>query len=156
AGLYDALRTTEHEMDEVLGLGSAINAFSDVRPQDLFTWSGPGTRNLTSGGSRYFSIDSGSTNIVGLNQTNGGDFGDWLSGSCPQANPYPQNAFSCSGQAMDIAAASPEGINLDVIGYDLLSAGPTPTPTRTATPTPTRTATRTLTPTPTLSVTPTA
>ena len=157
AGLFDALRTTEHEIDEVMGLGSGIGAFSDVRPQDLFSWSAPGTRNLTSSGSRYFSINSGSTNIVGFNQTAGGDFGDWLSGACPQVNPYPQNAFACSGQASDVAATSPEGINLDVIGYDLLTAaGPTPTRTRTATPTPTRTATRTLTPTPTISVTPTA
>jgi len=78
-----------------------------------------------------------------------------LSGACPQVNPYPQNAFACSGQASDVAATSPEGINLDVIGYDLLTAaGPTPTRTRTATPTPTRTATRTLTPTATISVTP--
>jgi hypothetical protein len=30
-----------------------------------------------------------------------------------------QNAFLCLGQASDIAATSPEGINLDVIGYDL-------------------------------------
>src|SRR5262249_6112239 len=45
--LYDAERTTEHEMDEVMGLGSAIGAFSDLRPQDLFSWSAPGTRNLT-------------------------------------------------------------------------------------------------------------
>ena len=30
-----------------------------------------------------------------------------------------QNAFSCTGQSSDIAATSPEGINLDVIGYDL-------------------------------------
>ena len=140
AGLYDALRTTEHEMDEVLGLGSAIGAFSDVRPQDLFSWSAPGTRNLTTSGSRYFSINSGTTNIVGFNQTAGGDFGDWLSGSCPQANPYVQNAFSCDGQQSDVGIFSPEGINLDVIGYDLI-VGTTPTPTTTATPTPTVTPT---------------
>jgi hypothetical protein len=39
-----------------------------------------------------------------------------------------QNAFGCKGQSADIAASSPEGINLDVIGYDLGAAGPTPTP----------------------------
>lgn len=120
AGLYDALRATEHEMDEVLGLGSGINAFSDLRPQDLFSWSAPGTRNTTSSGSRYLSIDGGTTNIVGLNQNPSGDFGDWLSGSCPQATPYVQNAFSCDGQTADVTPTSPEGINLDVIGYDLI------------------------------------
>ena len=73
-------------------------------------------------GSRYFSIDSGSTNIVGFNQTPPGDFGDWLSEPCPQRHPFVQNAFACPDQFSDISATSPEGINLDVIGYDLVSA----------------------------------
>jgi hypothetical protein len=127
---YDALRSTEHEIDEVLGLGSHLGAMppsSDLRPQDLFGWAAPATRNLTSTGSRYFSINSGNSNIVSFNQDSGGDFGDWLSPSCPQANPYVQNAFSCTGQLSDVTASSPEGINLDVIGYDLGSPNPPPT-----------------------------
>jgi hypothetical protein len=123
ASSYDALRSTEHEIDEVLGLGSFISKSADLRPQDLFSWSSAGTRNLTSSGTRYFSINSGSTNIVGFNQNASGDFGDWLSASCPQANPYVQNAFSCAGQSTDVSATSPEGINLDVIGYDLTNGG---------------------------------
>ena len=95
---------------------------ANLRPQDLFSWRSPGNRNLTSNGSRYFSIDSGSTNIVGFNQTPPGDFGDWLSEPCPQRHPFVQNAFACANQFSDIAATSPEGINLDVIGYDLVSA----------------------------------
>jgi hypothetical protein len=94
----------------------------NLRPQDLFSWSSPGVRNLTLNGSRYFSIDSGSTNIVGFNQTPPGDFGDWLSEPCPQRHPFVQNAFVCPNQFSDISATSPEGINLDVIGYDLVSA----------------------------------
>src|SRR5207248_3119921 len=43
-------------------------------------------------------------------------------------NPYVQNAFGCSGQSSDVTATSPEGINLDVIGYDLVGASPKPTP----------------------------
>jgi hypothetical protein len=117
---FDAQRITEHEINEVIGLGSRIGHNSnDLRPQDLFSWSSAGHRNITSSGARYFSINSGATNIVGFNQDPEGDFGDWLSGPCPQAHPYPQNAFSCQGQSSDIAATSPEGINLDVIGYDL-------------------------------------
>jgi hypothetical protein len=104
---------------------------TNLRPQDLFSWSSPGVRNLTSNGSRYFSIDSGSTNIVGFNQTPPGDFGDWLSEACPQPHPYVQNAFACRDQYSDISATSPEGINLDVIGYDLVNAS-TPTPSATA------------------------
>jgi hypothetical protein len=123
---FDAQRLTEHEMDEVIGLGSHLGQNStDLRPQDLFSWSSAGHRNTTSSGTRYFSIDSGATNIVAFNQDPDGDFGDWLSAPCPQAHPYPQNAFSCAGQSSDIAATSPEGINLDVIGYDLTQTSQT-------------------------------
>ena len=124
---YDALRTTEHEIDEVLGLGSRLNvtpATNNLRPQDLFSWSAPGSRNTTANGSRYFSINSGNTNIVDFSQDPTGDFGDWFSDSCPQANPYVQNAFSCPGQFSDVTPSSPEGINMDVIGYDLAPATP--------------------------------
>ena len=94
-------------------------------------------RNLASSGSRYFSINGGGTDIVDFNQNPSRDFGDWLSGSCPQANPYVQNAFICADQAADVTATSPEGINLDVIGYDLITTAITTTtaapPTTTAT-----------------------
>ena len=122
AGSFDAQRATEHEMDEVLGLGSKLGHNGiDFRPQDLFSWSSAGLRNTTSSGTRYFSIDGGTTNIVNFNQDTHGDFGDWLSDQCPQPLPYVQNAFACTGQSSDIAATSPEGINLDVIGYNLSS-----------------------------------
>ena len=133
---YDAQRSFEHEMDEVIGLGSHLNiSGNDLRPQDLFSWSSSGHRNTTSSGTRYFSINGGVTNIVNFNQDMHGDFGDWLSGNCPQTYPYVQNAFGCTGQSSDVTATSPEGINLDVIGYDLANT-PTPTPMPTPTPTP--------------------
>jgi hypothetical protein len=120
AGNLDAQRSTEHEVDEVIALGSRLgHAGNDLHPQDLFSWSSPGVRNITSNGSRYFSINGGATNIVSFNQNPAGDLGDWLSTACPQAHPYVQNAFGCAGQYSDIAATSPEGINLDVVGYDL-------------------------------------
>ncbi|MEY2504921.1 MAG: hypothetical protein QOG27_1201 [Verrucomicrobiota bacterium] len=123
ANRFDALSSVEHEIDEVLGLGSYLgNDSPNLAPQDLFSWSSAGVRNITSSGSRYFSIDNGQTNIVGFNQTDGFDFGDWLSSDCPQATPYVQNAFGCPGQFSDVTATSPEGINLDVIGYDLVVA----------------------------------
>jgi len=153
SGTFDALAATEHEMDEVLGLGSILqfgsfnpcDSGSSLRPQDLFTWSAPNMRNLTSSGSRYFSIDGGATPIVDFNQGPGGDFGDWGGGSsCPKTPYYVQYAFGCQGQQADVTATSPEGINLDVIGYDLISG---PTPTRTPTPKPTKKPTRTKKPT---------
>jgi hypothetical protein len=72
--------------------------------------------------------------MVNFNQGPTGDFGDWLSEDCPQSHPYVQNAFSCTGQFSDVTATSPEGINLDVIGYDLVNTAPTPTPTPTLDP----------------------
>ena len=122
ASFIDAQTATEHEIDEVIGLGSRLGQnSSDLRPQDLFSWSSAGVRNLTSSGTRYFSINRGVTNIVNFSQDQSGDLGDWLSTACPQAHPYVQNAFGCAGQSSDIAATSPEGVNLDVIGYDLVN-----------------------------------
>ena len=119
-GIFDAQRSTEHEIDEVIGLGSHLGQMAnDLRPQDLFSWSSAGVRNTSSSGTRYFSIDGGTTNIVDFSQDPTADFGDWLSEDCPQTQPYVQNAFICPGQYSDISATSPEGINLDVVGYDL-------------------------------------
>ena len=79
-------------------------------------------RNTSSSGLRFFSIDKGLHNIVIFNQDPTGDFGDWDSDTfCPAIRLYVQNAFNCPGQSTDIAASSPEGINLDVIGYDLVA-----------------------------------
>jgi len=119
----DAQHATEHEMDEVLGLGSHLNLTgSDLRPQDLFSWSAGSHRNVSSTGTRYFSINHGITNIVNFNQDSTGDYGDWLSSACPQTHPYVQNAFGCAAQSSDVMGTSPEGVNLDVIGYDLVNA----------------------------------
>jgi hypothetical protein len=123
---FDAQRSTEHEVDEAIGLGSRLGGNgTDLRPQDLFSWSSSGNRNISTSGPRYFSIDGGATNIVNFSQNPDGDLGDWLSPQCPQPHPYVQNAFVCAGQYSDIAATSPEGINLDVIGYDLAQSGQT-------------------------------
>jgi hypothetical protein len=123
SGNYDALRLAEHEIDEVLGLGSYLNlpqpnASVALRPQDLFSWLSPGNRTVSPTATpRYFSVDGGATNVVGFNQTKNLDFGDWLSGACPQPNSLVQNAKTCTGQTADISAGSPEGISLDIIGY---------------------------------------
>jgi hypothetical protein len=124
-GTFDAQRATEHEIDELMGLGSHLNLSppgTDLRPEDVFNWSSPGVRNLTSSGTRYFSINGGNTNLVNFNQQPNSDFGDWFSTPCPQSHPYVQNAFACRGQSSDVIATSPEGIGLDVIGYDLVNA----------------------------------
>jgi hypothetical protein len=123
ASNFDAQRTVEHEVDEAIGLGSRLGGNgNDLRLQDLFSWSSPGNRNISTSGTRYFSINGGITNIVNFNQNPDGDLGDWFSEQCPQTHPYVQNAFVCPGQYSDILVTSPEGINLDVIGYDLTQA----------------------------------
>jgi hypothetical protein len=124
AGNYDARTFTEHEIDEVLGLGSHLNGAAPefLCTQDLFSWASLNARNTAATGERHFSIDRGLHYIVTLNQDPGGDFGDWESEpQCPQNHPLVQNAWNCDGQSPEISATSPEGINLDVIGYDLVS-----------------------------------
>src|SRR6266436_4379354 len=127
SGSWDAQSGTEHEIDEIIGLGTHLSSNgNDLRSQDLFSWSSAGIRNITSSGTRYFSIDGGVNDIVDFNQDTSSDLGDWFSEPCPQTHPYVQNSSGCAGQYSDISATSPEGINLDVIGYDLVNA-PTPT-----------------------------
>jgi len=120
ANRFDAQRAVEHEIDNVMGL---LYSTSDFTLDDLFSWSSPGSRNFDISGRRYFSIDGGITTIIDFNQNTNGSFADWLSAACPQAHPYVQNAFPCAGQYSDISATSPEGINLDVIGYNLPQTG---------------------------------
>ncbi len=130
---YDAQRTIEHELDEVLGLGSSSNSGqSDYRPQDLFMYKAPGAWSVVLSDPRYFSVDGGATQIIDFNQDSNGDSGDWLSGPCPQTSPFVQNAFGCMGQFSDVSATSPEGVNLDVIGYDLVAGTPSNTTRRRA------------------------
>jgi hypothetical protein len=121
ANRFDAQRSIEQEIDNVMGL---LYSTSDFMPIDLFSWSSAGSRNFDISGRRYFSIDGGVTNIIDFNQNPSGSFAGWLSETCPQTHPYVQNAIPCKGQYSDISATSPEGVNLDVIGYNLAQTGP--------------------------------
>ena len=121
ANRFDAQRAIEREIDSVMGL---LYSTSDFMPIDLFSWSSAGSRNFETSGRRYFSIDGGVTNIIDFNQNPNGSLAGWLSETCPQTHPYVQNAFPCAGQFSDISPTSPEGINLDVIGYNLAQTGP--------------------------------
>ena len=116
ANRFDAQRSIEQGIDRIMGL---LYSLTDSTPNDLFSWSAPGQRNTATSGTRYLSIDGGVTNIINFNNNPNGSFADWASDACPQAHPYVQNAFPCMGQFSDVSATSPEGIDLDVIGYDL-------------------------------------
>jgi hypothetical protein len=125
---YSLLAVTEHEIDEVLGLGSALPTPSpsgNPFPEDLFRYgSTAGVRSYTAttSATAFFSID-GTTHLAEFNnQTTAADFGDWRSNPLPAgAQSKVQDAFATPGAA---PALSVELRALDVIGYD--SAVPEP------------------------------
>lgn len=116
---YDLQAVASHEIDEVLGTISGVNQ-PNIRPADLFRFSGPGTRNYTtSGDSAYFSIDGGNTLLVQYNQNSQGDYGDWWSTGAH--TPRVQDAFGTPAATPDLGV---ELTVLDSVGWTLVSAIP--------------------------------
>jgi hypothetical protein len=118
-GTYSLMAVTEHEIDEVLGLGSKLNtAAVNPFPEDLFRYDSTGARSFTASTSAtsFFSIN-GTTDLAEFNnQQVGGDFGDWRSNPLPSgAQPKVQDAFATPGAN---PALSVELRALDVIGFD--------------------------------------
>jgi hypothetical protein len=118
---YSLLPTTEHEIDEVLGLGSDLSGtgfFSDPAAEDLFRYASTGARSYTTNPSAqaFFSID-GTTDLAQFdNQNDGGDWGDWQSNPLPPGVlPKVQDAFATPGAN---PALGVELVALDAIGYD--------------------------------------
>jgi len=136
---FSLLAVIEHELDEVLGVGSDANNtgdafFNDPTPEDLFRYDSFGNRvyNTTPGfDDAWFSLD-GTTRLVQFNNNAtgfGGDYGDWWSnngGGNPGPNPPPrvQDAFAFPGTNPTLAtdAGQPEILALDAIGYNLAPA----------------------------------
>jgi hypothetical protein len=127
---FSLLATTEHEIDEVLGLGSALPnpPFGDPFPEDLFRFSSTATRSFTTSSTAqaFFSIN-GTTDLAQFdNQNDGGDFGDWQSNPLPPGVlPKVQDAFATPGAN---PALSVELVALDVIGYDRVQVAAAPEP----------------------------
>jgi hypothetical protein len=127
---YSLIVVAEHEIDEVLGLGSALPApqFNSPFPEDLFRYTAAGARSFTASGSAtaFFSID-GTTDLAQFdNQNDGGDFGDWQSNPLPPGvQPKVQDAFATAGAT---PALGVELRVLDVIGFDRVSPAPVPEP----------------------------
>lgn len=138
AAVYSLLAVVEHEIDEILGLGStlglAVGGFtcgsaptvgpcSNVpSPEDLFRYTAAGARSFTtSTASVYFSID-GTTAVAQFNnQNNGADYGDW------QSSPRPTGVAPQVQDAFVAAYATPtlgpnEILALNLIGYNLIPA----------------------------------
>lgn len=132
SGQYSLFATTEHEINEVLGLGSALPSplFGTIFPEDLFRYDAAGNRSFTTSSTAqaYLSIDS-TTHLAQFdNQNDGGDFGDWQSNPHPSGvSPKVQDAFGTPGAHPFLTLGSPEVTALDVIGYTITPAA-TPEP----------------------------
>ena len=119
---YYLMPVVEHEIDEVLGLGSAFAQSyqnSAITPEDLFRYDSSGNRSYSTSptAQAYFSID-GTTDLVQFNNgTNGGDWGDWDSSSVSRV----QNAFATGGADPSLGV---EITALEAIGYDLANPSP--------------------------------
>jgi PEP-CTERM motif len=128
---FSLLATAEHEIDEVLGLGSALPSPSSNNPfpEDLFRYDAAGNRSFTTSASAhaFFSLN-GSVRLAQFdNQNDGGDFGDWQSNPlAPGVAPQVQDAFATAGA--NAVVGENELTALDVIGYNLAPSVQIPEP----------------------------
>lgn len=142
-GNYSLVAVAEHEIDEVLGLGSALentnatsgtvnlsndSAFGVGTPEDLFSYSAPtgGTRstfsvNCASPQAAYFAYGPSTGEIAQFNNAcDGGDFGDWAS----SGTPHVQDATATP--SVIPAYSSEEEDALSAIGFGLANPEPEP------------------------------
>lgn len=137
---YGLMSTVEHEIDEILGLGSSIGNVTagsgttasflnnNPAPEDLFRYSAPGVFAGTvacpgTQNSAYFSYNGSQVLSYFNNLCNGADFGDW------ESNPYPAGFSAQVQDAFAYAGAQPlYGINEiaaeSAIGYTLVAPEP--------------------------------
>jgi hypothetical protein len=128
---YDLISAAMHEIDEVLGFGSALDGLANgaAAPTgpawvlDLYRYDQNGNRSLNTSSSAlsYFSLD-GVTRLVQFNQDSRGDFSDWFSVSAH--TPRVQDAFGTPGAAPNLGV---ELTALDTLGYNYQPVV-TPTP----------------------------
>jgi hypothetical protein len=129
SGTYSLLAVAEHEMDEILGLGSTLGLGlnspfdNDPSPEDFFRYDAGGARSFTLASENAYLSINGATDLAQFNNpnysscgpNNCGDYGDWASGATAQV----QDAFGTPGSNPTL------GINeitaLDVIGYELVT-----------------------------------
>ena len=122
---YDLQAVAEHEIDEVLGLGSGLNLPTNFPtrcpgPRISSGTAPPAFVSFTTSAHRddlIFPFDGGVTALVGFNQDGGGDYGDWMSLGTVKV----QDAFGTPGS---IPTYGVEARNLDVIGYDSVAPEP--------------------------------
>jgi hypothetical protein len=116
---YDLLAVVEHEIDEVLGLGSSLPTpwQQSPMPEDLYRYDSLSNRSFNTNDSAhaYFSIDGVNSLVEFHNINDGADYGDWAS----SATPRVQDAYATPGAHPTIGV---ELRALDVIGYNFRPA----------------------------------
>lgn len=124
---YYLMPVVEHEIDEVLGLGSSLaQSFQTSSPsvEDLFRYALNGTRSYTTDSSAlaYFSINKTTDLAQFDNQNDGGDWGDWQSNPIPGGvQPQVQDAYA---QPYTDPSLGVEITALEAIGYNLAAPEP--------------------------------
>ncbi len=123
---YMLVPVIEHEIDEILGLGSSLGQnyqVSQPSVEDLFRYSADGVKSYTtnSSASSYFSIDGRTALAQFDNQNDGGDWGDWQSNPRLGAPPQVQDAFATPGVDPQLGV---EITALEAIGYNLAAPEP--------------------------------
>lgn len=122
---FDLGAVVQHEVDEVLGLGSGLNFpttptdYRDTyaRPEDLYRFIDTFANGIqysystTPGSQPYFSIDGGHTHLVNFNLGFGGtDYGDWQTSATPRIQDAVGKAGTTPTMGLEYTA-------LNVIGY---------------------------------------
>jgi hypothetical protein len=136
AGRYDFMDVAAHELNEALGIGSALTNLpnngtaptDDFAAEDYFRYqTGSTSRDITlsPNANVSFSYDGGKTDVAQFNQDNNfGDRNDWIygNGSAPPSSPFVQDAREFSGQVAPILTSAggqtPESTVLSVLGFD--------------------------------------
>ncbi len=113
ANQYYLVGVLEHEISEIMGRVSDLGTGGEYTVTDLYRYSSPGVRDLTTGGkgsTAYFSINNGTTNLGSWNnQISNGDLGDWY----PQGpGPGGNDAYNDYSNPGVINSVSPTDILL--------------------------------------------
>ena len=127
ANQYYLVGVLEHEISEVMGRVSDIDTRGEYTVADLYRYSAPNVRDLTTGGNgstAYFSIDNGTTNLgTWNNQVSNGDLADWYPQGPASGGNDAYNDYSNPGVINVISAA--DTTLMEALGWTSSYVAPT-------------------------------